>query len=66
MSKKINDVMFEVWDSSTHSKMRFYTDKQSFVDASTKSSLMMMESSERTWKKIPEISMNPGIMNEKL
>lgn len=38
MSKKVNSVIFEVWDSAVHQKLRFYIDKQSFVDSSTKSS----------------------------
>ena len=46
--------------------MKFYTEKQSYVDASTKSSFQSLSNQERSWKKINEISMNPGIMKEKL
>lgn len=66
MSKMINEVAFDVWDSLKHQKMRFYTEKQSFIDASTKSSFVQFESSERSWKRITDISMNPGILKEKL
>lgn len=62
----INEVAFDVWDNLKHQKMRFYTEKQSFIDASTKSSFVQFESSERSWKRITDISMNPGILKEKL
>mmetsp|Transcript_45783 Transcript_45783/g.33499 ORF Transcript_45783/g.33499 Transcript_45783/m.33499 type:complete len:87 (-) Transcript_45783:173-433(-) len=37
-SKKINNSDFEIWDPNIHQKMKFYTEKQSYVDMSTKSS----------------------------
>ena len=46
--------------------MRFYTEKQSFIDNSTKSSFSIFESKERIWRRLTELSMNPTIMKEKL
>ena len=46
--------------------MKFFTEKQSFVDLSTKSSFQQFESGDRVWKRINEISLNPGIVKEKL
>ena len=63
-SKVVNGNVFEVWDSNIHQKLRFYT---SNTDTSTtKSSMQQIEQSESQWKRITDLSMNPGIVKEKL
>src|SRR4051812_26313185 len=57
---------FEIWDAATHEKLRFYTEKQSFIDTSMKQAQKELEAPGRQWKRITEISMNPGVVKEKL
>jgi hypothetical protein len=55
-----------VWDTAVHDKMKFYT-KGVFVDSQmTQLQEEIKSMGPFQWKRITEISMNPGVMREKL
>lgn len=62
----INGMSFEVWDKNVHERLKFYTQTPNYIDECMKDFYQMSNDNIRSWKRITEISMSPGIVKEKL